>query len=82
MSQQEVKAEFIEGTERKQVQKKWPGDSEWKVGSLSLSFAWGLGFFIEDHGLCPFRRPGTGVTPWSQGILASRYLVPVVWNSL
>lgn len=47
--QQEVKAEFIEGTERVHVQTECLGDSERKKESLVL--VRDLGIFNEGHGM-------------------------------
>ena len=83
--QQEVRAEFIEDIEKADTDGV-SGDSERK-GAQVLSLFRVQGFLLRMMVWCKrlLRHPGgqnegPGVIPWSRGTLASRYLVPVVWN--
>ena len=82
-----MKAEFIQSIERLPVQTELLEDSERKGGSLV--FVRGLGGFIEDRDLVYVssqasrtqnKDEGPSAIAWSQGALASRCLVLVVWN--
>ena len=59
MGQQEVKVEFIEDIYgEREIRTEYPG----KEKSMSLVFAWGLGFLLSImvRYMCPLRHLGTG----------------------